>query len=218
MAKLKKQGVLTDEIRQRLSEFWFHGVEKICDRRIKAAVVYLFTKIVPWQFFTAPASSSTKYHPTWQVKPGGLIRHTTELCIVIERQLQQYPKLTDSKCNPLPEARDILLAAGILHDTFKNGLPWGEKTDYENHHRVAAEKWDAAAGKFGVPKSIRESIYEAIFWHAGRWTPEWQPDKLEKLSIYARILHSADMFSSDYNLDLMYTAKPIPKKRSGRRD
>lgn len=217
LAKLKQQGALSNEVKQRLSEFWFHCVEKISDKRIKAAVVYLLEEVVPWQFFVAPASSSAKFHPSWQVRPGGLVRHTTEMCIGVGRQLQQYEELTDEQCNPLPMTQDILLAASGLHDTFKNGSPWGDKTDYQNHHRLAAEKWNKAAEKFGVPTNIKEAVYEAIFWHAGRWTTEWRPGKLEELSIYARILHTVDMFSSDYNLDLMYEAKPIPKKRSAKR-
>lgn len=152
------------------------------------------------------------------MRPGGLVRHTTELCICAERQLQQYPILTDEADNPLPKAWDILLAAGTLHDLIKNGLPWGEKTDYQNHHRLAAEKWNEAAEKFGVPKDIRETVYEAILWHAGHWTPEWQPGELDELGIFSRILHTVDMFTSDYNLDLMYKPRPIPRKRSARRD
>lgn len=207
--KLREHEALNDLVGQRLEELWTWAVERITDERVKAAVVYLLKEVVPWQFFVAPASSSKQYHPSWQVTPGGLVRHTTELCIGLHRHLQQFPELTDEKYVPLPKVFDTLLAAGILHDTFKNGLPWGEKTDYENHHRLAAEQWSEAAERFGVPEETRKNAAEAIFWHAGRWTPNWTPELYQQRSIYARIIHDMDMAFSNVDLDGMYEAKPI---------
>ena len=207
--RLRNKGALSDLVEERLEELWMHAVERIADDRIKAAVVYLLEEVVPWQFFVAPASSSSQFHPNWQVTAGGLVRHTTELCIGLHRHLQQFPELTDEKCVPLPKVFDTLLAAGILHDAFKNGLPWGEKTDYENHHRIAAEKWSEAAEKFGVPEDIRKNATEAIFWHAGRWTPGWTIGLHNQRSIYARVLHNMDMAFSNVDLTLMFEAKHI---------
>lgn len=50
LVKLKQQGALNAEVKQRLEEFWFHCVEKISDERVKTAVIYLLEEIVPWQF------------------------------------------------------------------------------------------------------------------------------------------------------------------------
>ena len=207
--KLREKGVLSNLVEQRLKELWTWAVERISDERVKAAVVYLLEEVVPWQFFVAPASSSKKYHPSWQVTPGGLVRHTTELCVGLHRHVQQFPELTDENYVPLPKVLDTLLAASIPHDAFKNGLPWGEETDYENHHRIAAEQWLGAAAKFDVPEDIRAHAAEAIFWHAGRWTLGWNPTFHKRRSIYAQILHTMDMVFSDVKLDVMYEAKPI---------
>ena len=214
--KLREQRALNDLVEQRLEELWTFTVERISDERIKAAVVYLLEEVVSWQFFSVPSSSSKQFHPSWQVTDGGLVRHTTELCIGLHRHLQQFPELTDENCVPLPEVFDTLLAAGILHDAFKNGLPWGEKTDYENHHRIAAEKWSEAAEKFGVPEDIRVNAAEAIFWHAGRWTPGWTLEIYQQRCIYARVLHDMDMAFSNVDLDAMYEAKPISGLRVDR--
>lgn len=207
--KLREQNALNDLVEQRLKELWTWAVERISDEKVKAAVVCLLEEVVPWQFFVAPASSSKQYHPSWQVTDGGLVRHTTESCIGLYRHLQQFPELTDEKCVPLPRVFDTLLAADILHDAFKNGLPWKGETDYQNHHRIAAEQWSCAAEKFGVPEDIRQNAAEAIFWHAGRWTPGWTPELHKQRSIYARILHDMDMAFSNVDLDGMYEAKPI---------
>lgn len=207
--RLRNESALSDLVEERLEELWAYAVERIADNRVKAAVVYLLEEVVPWQFFVAPASSSSQFHPSWQVTAGGLVRHTTELCIGLHRHLQQFPELTDEKCVPLPGVFDTLLAAGILHDGFKNGLPWGEKTDYENHHRIAAEMWSKATEKFGVPGDIRKNAAEAIFWHAGRWTPGWTIESHNQRGIYARVMHDMDMAFSNVDLDLMFKAKHI---------
>lgn len=208
--RLKEQGVLSELVEQRLQELWHYTIERICDKKVKATIVYLLEKVVPWQFFVAPASSSGKYHPSWQLTPGGLVRHTTELCIGIHRHVQQFPELTDEKCVPLPVVFDTLLAAGVLHDAFKNGLPWGEQTDYENHHRIAADQWRKAASKFSVPADIIENAAAAIYWHAGRWTPGWTLKLHQERNIYARVLHDMDMAFSNLGLDLMFKAKDLP--------
>lgn len=214
-AKLKDRDALNAVVERRLEELWTWAVERISDDRVRAAVIYLLEEVVPWQFFVAPASSSGRYHPSWQVEPGGLVRHTTELCIGLHRHLQQFPKLTDENYVPLPKVFDTLLAAGSLHDAFKNGLPWREETDYENHHRIATEKWLEAAAKFRVPEDIRTNAADAIFWHAGRWTPGWTLELHEQRSIFARILHDMDMAFSNVDLNLMYKAKPIPCEGRG---
>lgn len=207
--KLKDNNALNGDVEQRLRELWVYAVERICDTRIRAVVVHLLEETVPWQFFIAPAASSSQFHPSWQVAPAGLVRHTIELCLGLHRHAQQFPELTDENYVPLRKVFDTLLVAGILHDAFKNGLPWGEKTDHENHHRIAAEMWSEAAETFEVPEDIRKNAAEAIFWHAGRWTPGWTPELHKQRGIYARILHDMDMVFSNVDLDLIFTAKPI---------
>lgn len=214
--KLRSNGITDDLVFQRLGELWGVAVGAITDERVKAAVIYLLEEEVAWQFFAAPASSSGKFHPSWQCTPGGLARHTTEMCVGLRRHIQQFPELTDGNCAPLSKSLDTLLAAVALHDAYKNGLPWGEKTDYLDHHRLASEKWKGAAERLKVPKDILENAAEAIFWHAGRWTPGWTLEIDKKLGVYARVVHTMDMVFSDMNLDRLFEAKSLqlPLRRS----
>jgi len=209
--KLEAEGALNDRVKRRLEELWKFGVKRIVSMPLQLAVYYLLEEIVPWQFYVAPAAVG-KHHPSWQLREGGLVRHTTEMCLGCGRYVQQFPEFTDETCVPLIPVMDILLTAICLHDAFKNGIPWGAKTDHF-HHQIAADEWAKAAEKFEVHPKVRQVITEAIFWHAGRWTPGWTLEKNRQRGPLAKIVHTLDMIYSDVDLALMYSAKNLLMKR-----
>lgn len=96
------------------------------------------TEVVPKYFWTIPASSSGKYHPSISLGDGGLVRHTTLAAEVII-ELARLEKYADA--NP-----KIAMCAILMHDTFKNGhLDTGHTV--MSHPRIAADEWQAFAIK-----------------------------------------------------------------------
>jgi hypothetical protein len=108
---------------------------------------------------------------------------------------------------------DILLASIVLHDAFKGGVPWENRT-VPHHHMLAAKAWKEVAGNAWLEPIIVENVFTAISWHAGRWTPEWD-GRMETLetrrNVYAAVLHHCDMVYSDTNLNLLYQPVDIPR-------
>jgi len=71
----------------------------------------------PNYFWTAPASTSGKYHPRTSLGMGGLINHTKAAFLVAENLF------TNETCAPFTdEQKDIIRIAIILHDCCKQGF------------------------------------------------------------------------------------------------
>lgn len=70
---------------------------------------------LPDYFFTIPASSTGKYHPSYALSEGGLVRHTkAAVRIAIDLlRLDMFSGLSKNK--------DEIIAALLLHDGMKNG-------------------------------------------------------------------------------------------------
>ena len=76
---------------------------------------------LPEYFFSVPASSTGKYHPSYALGDGGLVRHTqAAVRIAIELFRMDCFKYTE-------EEKDMIIASLILHDGCKSGL---EKSQY----------------------------------------------------------------------------------------
>ncbi|MBI4836782.1 MAG: hypothetical protein HY813_00025 [Candidatus Portnoybacteria bacterium] len=106
-----------------------------CFRLIQSEDVRNFVKkalaAAPPEFWTASASSSGKYHPPEDRVEGGIIVHTRKavrVALDLFRFFAVQHELT----------KDMIIAAIILHDIQKNGIPWGLQTSYE-HGRIACE-------------------------------------------------------------------------------
>lgn len=69
--KLLEQSISIMELDQ-----FFHS------RRMQLFVERAYRTCVPMDFFTQPASSSGKYHPSYALGVGGLVRHTKAAMIM----------------------------------------------------------------------------------------------------------------------------------------
>ena len=207
-AALKEKGLWDAALESHFAEFERLAIAEIRSDALRHAVLDYLENTAPLQFFFAPASSSGKNHPAWQAKAGGILLNTSECCVGIDRKLRMYPNLTDATFNPLLNDRDIVYVATIISDTFKPldaGKHWREFA----HHRIAAEKWRQTAQKHNLPNPQADVIADAIFWHLGRFTPEWPSgaDPRDRLSLHALITHELDMDFSNRNLSLVFDRK-----------
>jgi len=152
--------------------------EELCDMTIK----FLEEK-VPEYFRKIPASSSGKYHPAYTLGEGGLLRHTIAAVKILNNTLGlDYMKATFTAIE-----RDKMIAAMILHDTFKYGVKYN-MSDYRDHERKAADQIKEYFGEHG------EDIARLIICHMGQWGVQ-QPSKLDEF-----IVHQADYLASRKNI------------------
>lgn len=96
---------------------------------------------VPDYFARIPASASGKYHPEYAAGYAGLVRHTIAVTTFAHCIIQlDYLRLSRMD-------KDCILAACILHDTFKQGVN-ESGTTIRRHPEVAAK----AIMEFGKKK------------------------------------------------------------------
>ncbi len=209
---LRAKSVFDGTVERELAALWEYGVLRVSDSRLKPALIYFLQAEAPWTFFVYGASATGKNHPYWQRERAGM-RNTTECCLVIDRQLRAYPEFTDEKFNVLSGHRDIVLIATILSDTFKAGSGEDDEGQLSSQGSdpkqgaVAAQRWNNVARHFQIESHVRDSIYEAIYWHLGRFTPGWNRDI--RLSAYTEVTHRIDMFMSDKNLEILFDPKKL---------
>ena len=212
LSKLKSLGHLDEKVQNEIEALWKYGVGRVTNTELRAGLAHFLESEVPWSFYVLPASLMGKHHPSWQNAKAGIVRNTVECCLAVDRQLRMYPQFTDDRYHVLPEHQDIVLVATIVTDTFKYGEKEPDSTlpdvKYDPlHGKIGADRWEKATAHLPVAPSVRASIYEAVYWHLGRWTPGWSPDV--KLSLYAEITHRIDMIFSDRNLELLYDPKEV---------
>ena len=133
----------------------------ITDPTVKEWVLKYFKETVPEYFWDVPASTSGKYHPSQAVTAHGLIKHT----LMAFYNLLDIMKLEYAhKSWGIGEReRSELLAAILVHDTFKCGKPVeGQdmaKHTIKNHEMIPLEF---------IPQEF-PIIYSGVATHMGEW-------------------------------------------------
>lgn len=136
---------------------------------------FLDTK-VPEYFKTIPASSSGKYHPCTSLGEGGLVRHTIA-AVKIGFYIVNLQHL-----NLTQEEKDYVIAALILHDTFKQGYGKGEGYTTQDHEIIASNE---------IEKEGFKQLADLVKTHMGQW------GKFSKIETQLQFyVHLADYLAS----------------------
>jgi len=149
---------------------------------------------VPEYFFTIPASSTNKYHPSFSLGDGGLLRHTkVAVRIAVDiLSLEMMNKYTEDE-------KDIIISSLILHDCAKKGIPESKYSIVE-HPLVMANFIERDEElKNILDKETLNKILDCIRTHMG----EFNKDYLTKKEVLPKpkskiqnIVHLADYLSS----------------------
>lgn len=158
---------------------------------------------LPDYFFEIPASSTGKYHPAYTNGEGGLARHVrAAVRIGIELSRLDWWKFTQ-------EETDLLIAAILLHDGWKNGDPErGLRFTVTEHPLVASKNlrrlyW----GKGLITDEQLQFILDGIETHMGQWQSDSRSNKkvLEKPKTkYQKFIHLADYIASRKCLEMNF--------------
>jgi 23S rRNA maturation-related 3'-5' exoribonuclease YhaM len=166
----------------------------IKDEKIKKYVLHALI-IVPEYFFIIPASSSGKYHPSYALGDGGLVRHTkAAVRIANEMFRMEMYDLTYT-----PEEKDLIIASLILHDTYTSGVHQSQYTVTE-HPIVAVEQFknNMDLQEF-LTDNQKNILYDCILHHMGQWVQDYKTKKevLEKPQTkIAKFVHMCDYLAS----------------------
>lgn len=137
------------------------AVNVIKNPRVRKFVHDFLTVKVPDYFARIPASASGKYHPAYSQGYGGLIRHTLAAAAV-GKDIAQLAYLRLSSGD-----QDLIYAALLLHDTFKQGR-FESGTTERAHPNIAAQEILAYGKEVGEEK-LSQLLAGLVVSHMGEW-------------------------------------------------
>lgn len=182
---------------------------------------------LPEYFFHVPASSTGKYHPSYALGEGGLVRHTKAAMNILYSLHQSGILQYDANQYNLDydQLGDACLLALLLHDGFKSGYPddysspqpSGKGYTVHEHPIIASEfvreqisafmeNYDIGADDLTI---IEEAI-AAIASHMGKWTIS----KFSRVILPspdvgdwgAKVVHICDLLASRKMLEFNFSA------------
>lgn len=174
----------------RNSEIFYGELQLIKNKRLAEYVRRILDELVPDYFYIISASSTGKYHPWYSLGYGGLVRHTKAAVKIAYDllQLEQYQHLN----------ADGIIAALILHDTFKHGKNTAEYTVVE--HPIIAACEIANWAEYNVDIETRGEfnlICDYIKSHMGQWNTFNRQEVLPKpVTQEQKFVHLCDYLAS----------------------
>lgn len=164
-------------------------------------------KRTPDYFYEVAASSTGFHHPDYAITTGGLIRHTKAVVLFAHEllSLEQYRQQFT------PEERDCIIAACILHDSFKYGKVKNEYTIVE-HPLVAAQFVYEMREQEGNFVGI---IADAIASHMGEFNTDYKTkEKIlpKPVTDVQKFVHMCDFLASRKKIDIRFDNFYFPKE------
>ncbi len=165
---------------------------------MKKFVEYFLNEKVPNYFWEIPASSTGKYHPKFASGKGGLVKHVK---VAVNNALELMVLYDFSA-----QEEDIIIAALILHDTFKHGREGG-KYSVAKHGVICADEVEIVAEAFEMPYEVRDKLTSCIASHMGQWNKDYKTKKviapLPKTEIQ-KFVHLCDYLASRKYLEVNF--------------
>lgn len=159
---------------------------------IKEAAVYLIEKL-PSYFFEIPASSTGKYHPSYAVGEGGLLRHT-KAAVRIAYELLNDPVIQDKYTQ---EEQDIMLLALMIHDGLKSGKEHSKYTKFD-HPLLVVGLIEEEKEHLKLNESQIELLKKVIASHMGPWNKDFDGNEILPVpqTKYEKFVHMCDYLAS----------------------
>ena len=183
----KKEKVLTFE----------NELKWIKNKDIRKFAIHIVSEL-PDYFFVVPASSTGKYHPSYSLGEGGLVRHTKSAVLIAKTllDLEQY------KNEYSEEERDIMLTALLLHDGVKHGLN-GSKYTVSTH---PIEMSNFIQSKYQTPYWVGV-ICSCIDTHMGEWVTDYKTKEIvldKPKTDMQKFVHMCDYLASRRFLEVNF--------------
>ena len=159
--------------------------------------------MLPDYFYEIPASSTGKYHPSFSLGKGGLVRHV-KVATRIANDLFDDPSF---KSKYTRNEKDIMLMTLILHDSLKSGLNHDKYTAF-NHPILISnfvndnkDKIELTDEELALFRSCVESHMGGFPWNTNSYTNEELPEPKTKHQVF---VHMCDYLSSRKYLDVKF--------------
>ncbi|MBR2828010.1 MAG: hypothetical protein IKE70_02105 [Bacilli bacterium] len=152
---------------------------------------------LPEYWFVEAASSTGKYHPSYALGEGGLLRHS-KAAMRIGYDLLSNPGIGDKYTS---REKDLMLMALLVHDGLKLGLPKEKYTRFDHPILMANYIMDKK-DEFLLNEEDAKFISDVIKTHMGVWTTDYNGEEvLEKPKTkYQNFVHMCDYLASRKSL------------------
>lgn len=158
-------------------------------------------ELLPDYFFEVPASSTGKYHPSFSLGDGGLLRHT-KCAVRIAKEIFDNECLSAAYTK---NEKDLMMIALIFHDGLKYGYEKGEYAKFE-HPVLAADFIKNNKDKTDFNEKEIEFLDHVISSHMGPWTTNYYSNVIlpRPESRYQKMVHLCDHLSARKFLDIKF--------------
>ena len=186
-----------DETRLKTFE---NEINYINNPRYKESLEMLIS-ILPDYFFEVPASSTGKYHPSFSLGNGGLVRHT-KVAVRMAHEMFNDESITGSYTK---NEKDLMIVSLIMHDGLKSGLEKSEYTKFE-HPLLVCNYIKENKDKLKFTDREIDFITHVISSHMGPWNTNNYSDVIlpKPESKFQRFVHMCDYLASRKFLDVKF--------------
>lgn len=163
--------------------------------------------LLPDYFFEVQAASTGKYHPSFTLGEGGLVRHT-KAAVRIAYELLKNNSLGHRF---LDDEKDLIIISLLIHDGLKHGR---EKNRYVvfDHPLLIGDFIKENKDKLSLDEKDIEFIVSVTSSHMGEWNTN-QPYSNVVLPLpkdkYQRFVHMCDYLASRKFLDIKFDNNDI---------
>lgn len=126
-------------------------------------------EVIPDYFFSVAASSTGKYHPSYSLGEGGLLRHT-KAAIKIAKSLLDDPIIGDKYTD---REKDLMLIGLMFHDSIKHGIVESQYTVFE-HPLLAAKFIEDNKDMTSFSDEDIDFLKKVISSHMGPWNTDYK--------------------------------------------
>lgn len=157
--------------------------------------------LLPDYFFEVPASSTGKYHPSFSLGDGGLVRHT-KVAVRIAYEMFNDESITGAYSK---NEKDLMLIALMMHDGLKSGLEKSQYTKFE-HPLLVCDYIKENKDKTEFNDKEIQFICHVISSHMGPWTTNNYSNVVlpKPESKFQRFVHMCDYLASRKFLDVKF--------------
>ena len=162
--------------------------------------------LLPDYFFEIAASSTGRYHPSFSLGVGGLLRHT-KAAIRIAHELLENECLGHKFTS---DEKDLIIIAIMMHDGFKLGIEKDKYTRFD-HPLIVCDYIKENKNKLSLNEKEIQFITSMISSHMGQWNTSSYSDVELPLpkDKYQRFVHMCDYLSSKKFLDVKFENNDI---------
>lgn len=165
-------------------------------------------EVLPDYFFKVPASSTGKYHPSFALGEGGLVRHT-KVAVKMANVLLSSMVGDSFK----EEEKDLMILALILHDGLKHGFTFEKYVKFE-HPILIAEFIKQNKGVTDFSDNEIKFLQNVVSSHMGPFNTNNYSDVVLPIpkNKYQKFVHMCDFLASRKFLDVKFKDNEIEEE------